>query len=103
MMLFNFKHKTEIISLILIFFALVMYTLSNEKLDLLSLLIGVSLAAIPFRILYWSEKGSEANRIAFHLRQDLNRFKEEIILSWINNFGLSIDLSTWLSAAKLKI
>ena len=77
MMSFNFKHKTEIISLILIFFALVMYTLSNEKLDLLSLLIGVSLAAIPFRILNWSEKGSEANRIAFHLRQDLNRFKEE--------------------------
>ena len=77
MTIFNFKHKTEIISLIVIFFALIMYTLSKTDLDLLSLVIGISLAAIPFRILYWSEKGSEANRIAYHLRKDLNRFKEE--------------------------
>jgi len=56
---FNFKHKTEIISLIVIFFALVMYALSKDNLDILSLLIGLSLTAIPFRILYWSEKGSE--------------------------------------------
>jgi len=74
---FNFKHKTEIISLIVIFFALVMYALSKDNLDILSLLIGLSLTAIPFRILYWSEKGTEANRIAFHLSQDLYRHKRE--------------------------
>jgi hypothetical protein len=74
---FNLKHKTEIISLIVIFFALVIYALSKDNLDILSLLIGLSLAAIPFRILYWSEKGTEANRIAFHLRQDLGRLKRE--------------------------
>ena len=77
MTVFNFKHKTEIISLIVIFFALVMYALSKDNLDILSLLIGLSLTAIPFRILYWSEKGSEANRIAFHLSQDLYRHKRE--------------------------
>jgi hypothetical protein len=54
-----------------------MYALSKDNLDILSLLIGLSLTAIPFRILYWSEKGSEANRIAFHLSQDLYRHKRE--------------------------
>ena len=59
----------EIAALIAVFIGLSLVALSKNNLDINSLLIGATLIAILSRILYWSEKGSEANRIAYNLQR----------------------------------
>lgn len=67
----------EIIALIAVFIGLSLFALSKNNLDINSLLIGATLIAILSRILYWSEKGSEANRIAYKLQLDKNKFSKD--------------------------
>jgi len=70
------KH-IELITLAAVFLGLSVFALSKNNLDINSLLIGATLIAILTRILYWSEKGSEANRIAYNLQLEKNKFSQD--------------------------
>ena len=63
--------------LILTWFALFPIAANIEAFNAWSFLIGVVFIAIPILILTWSEKGSEANRIAHQLAIDAESFLKE--------------------------
>jgi hypothetical protein len=63
--------------LIVTWFALFPIAANIEVFNAWSFLIGVAFIAIPILILTWSEKGSEANRIAYQLMIDVWKIIEE--------------------------
>jgi len=63
--------------LIVSWFALFPIAAYMEGFNIWSFLIGTVFVVIPLWVLYWSEKGTEANRVAYQLAIDAWRFIEE--------------------------
>jgi hypothetical protein len=71
--------------LIVSWFALFPIAAYMEGFNIWSFLIGAIFIVIPAMIFNWSEKGSEANRIAYHLCQEARNFMDDNTREWYQN------------------
>jgi hypothetical protein len=71
--------------LIVTWFSLFPIAAYMEGFNVWSFAVGVVFVLIPAMIYAWSEKGAEANRIAYHLCQEARNFMDDKTREWYQN------------------